>query len=157
MSGFCCGFGHSDCYKTDSNVLTEILEEILIKYSVENFLIGEFGNFDRTFFKSAHRLKTKYTNNVKLILVKPYFTQQLLKDSDFYRKNFDEIIIPEESSNAHYKHAITVCNRWKIVKSDYVISGVYKSYGGAFEAVKYANKKCKRIIYLPESKKNFYK
>ena len=147
MNKFCCGFGHSDCFKIDTQKLTTLLEELIHQHNVTNFYISDFGNFDRTFFSCTNQFR-KTNNNIKLILVKPYYTNELNRNKDFYTNTYDEIIVPEISANAHFKSAITIRNRWIIENSDFVISNVYKNYGGAFVAIKYAKKISKNIIYL---------
>lgn len=147
MKKYCCGFGHSDIYKINEKDLIPILEKIITEYCITVFLAGGIGRFDGLFSSSVRTLKTKYPH-INLILVKPYLTKELNRDKAFYETFYDEIIIPEISANAFYKSAITIRNKWMIDKSECVISGVYKNYGGAFNAIKYAERKNKKIIYL---------
>ncbi|MBQ3004933.1 MAG: DUF1273 domain-containing protein, partial [Clostridia bacterium] len=64
-------------------------------------------------------------------------------DKDYYQEWFDKIVVPEELIGIHYKRAITERNYLMIDKSDYVLTSVYRSYGGANDAMKYAEKKGK--------------
>ncbi len=144
---YCSGFGHSDCFKTDKQELTALLEDLILNHDVENFLLSNYGNFDSVFSSCVKGLKKTYPT-IKLILVKPYYTKELLKSKGYYTTSYDEVLIPEISAKAHFKSAITIRNRWIIEKSDFIVSNVYKGYGGAFEAVNYAKKINKNILYL---------
>ena len=148
MNKFCCGFGHSDNYNINTEKLSELLYTIIHEHNVANFFISDFGFFDQTFHSCVNNFK-KTNSNIKLILVKPYNTKELSNNSEYYKYTYDEIIIPEFSANAYYKSAITIRNRWMIENSDFIISNVYRNFGGAYTAIKYAEKLEKNILYLP--------
>lgn len=71
------------------------------------------------------------------------------------KKEYDMIdykntIIPEEIENVPKRFAISHRNRWMVNKSDYVVSFVTHSFGGAAQFVEYAKKKNKIVINLGE-------
>lgn len=86
--------------------------------------------------------------NISLTLVLPYMSNRLNLDKEYYENRYDEIIIPEELDNVHYKAAIRKRNRWMVDRADHVIAYVYREFGGACETVKYARKQGKSIINL---------
>lgn len=63
---------------------------------------------------------------------------------------FDSVIVPDVVVGIHYKSAITKRNRWMIENSDIVVAYIYREFGGAYNAVKYAKKLNKTIINLCE-------
>ena len=146
MGKVCCGFGHRMSEPIDTELLSGILENLIKTCGVDSFYIGGMGDFDNAFLNCVKNLKIR-NNDISIKLIKPYFSNQLNNYKEFYEL-FDEIIIPELSSQAYYKNAIRIRNRWMIDKSDFVISGIYKEYGGAYEAIKYAQKTGKKIINL---------
>ena len=77
-------------------------------------------------------------------MVLPY----TVADLEYYEKYYDSIIIPESLHGAHPKAAITLKNRWMIEQSDLVMIYVEREKGGAYAAMKYAEKLNKRIINL---------
>ena len=83
-------------------------------------------------------------NRIDTHLVLPY----TVFDLEYYEKYYDNIIIPESVAGAHPKNAITLKNRWMIEQSDLVVVNVERRTGGAFAAMKYAEKKNKKIINL---------
>lgn len=121
MSRSCCCFGHRFVY-TDINAR---LEKELIKLvetkDVNIFYTGGMGEFDNLYSSAVRTLKHSYTD-IKLILVKPYFTNDLNTDKDFYTASYDSVIIPEELIGVHYKGAIKQRNRWMVDNSDYLIA-----------------------------------
>ena len=64
---------------------------------------------------------------------------------------YDEVQICSESAQAHPKAAISIRNRAMIDKSDLVICCIEHNSGGAYMAVKYAQKLGKPIINLIEN------
>lgn len=78
----------------------------------------------------------------------------LNKDKDFYEAYYDDVIIPQELLGCHPKGAIAKRNRWIADKCDWVIAFVPRGFGGAYTAVKYAEKKNKQIIYMKNDPEN---
>ncbi|MBE6747102.1 MAG: hypothetical protein E7558_06600 [Ruminococcaceae bacterium] len=52
----------------------------------------------------------------------------------------------EESASAHYKSAYKIRNKNMIDRSDFIVFYVNKNKGGAYEALKYAQKTNKAYI-----------
>ena len=105
------------------------------------------GDFD-SLFSSAVRSAKKVYPHIKLIGVKPYFTNDINTDKDYYAALYDDIIIPDELAGIHPKAAIKARNRWMINNSDIVLIYTVRNYGGAYEANRYAERKNKAIIII---------
>lgn len=102
------------------------------------------GRFDGQFATAVRSMKKSYSD-IELILVYPYLTQELNKDKELYKHNYDSILIPSELDGIHYKSTIKARNRWLVNNSDYVVSYVCRSFGGAYDAVQYAKRQSKEI------------
>lgn len=140
-------FGHreiDDLRRLDSG-LAPILRELIQTEEYVSFFIGRSGEFDE-YAASVIKRVQKETEREKsaLVLVLPY----KVSDIDYYEKYYDDIIIPESVYDAHPKAAITLRNRWMIEKSEIIIVYVEHDGGGAYAAMKYAEKLNKRIINL---------
>ena len=140
-------FGHreiDDLCRLDSG-LAPILRELIQTEEYVSFFIGRSGEFDE-YAASVIKRVQKETEREKsaLVLVLPY----KVSDIDYYEKYYDDIIIPESVYDAHPKAAITLRNRWMIEKSEIIIVYVEHDGGGAYAAMKYAEKLNKRIINL---------
>ena len=147
MSGYCCGFGHRDLYRDIKNEIQITIEHLIIENGITVFLTGGMGDFD-SLFSSAVRSCKVSNKDIQLILVKPYFSNELNTNKDYYESFYDDVIIPDEIAGCHYKSAITKRNRWMVEQSDVVLSGVYRDFGGAYDAIKYAHRIQKRVIDL---------
>lgn len=142
----CCGFGHREVFE---NISKQIEEAVLvsIKDGCETFYTGAMGEFDRLFSSAIRKAKLTHPN-IRLICVKPYITQELNENRDYYTAAYDDVIIPAEIVGVHYKAAIKARNRWMIDHSDIVLSYTVRDRGGAYEAKKYAEKLKKHIIII---------
>lgn len=144
MSKACCGFGHRNVFENLSDKLNDAIESA-VQQGCEIFYTGAMGDFD-SLFSSAVRKAKKTFPYIKLICVKPYFTNDINTNRDFYTALYDDIIIPDELAGIHYKAAIKARNRWMIDNSDIVIVYTIRNYGGAYEALKYA-KRNRRTVF----------
>lgn len=105
------------------------------------------GDFDKTFSSAVRSIKNSYPD-IKLICVKPYMTKDINEDGDYLFTLYDDIIIPTELADVHYKSVITKRNRLMIGWSDIVVGYVKREYGGAYSALKYAEKKGISVVNL---------
>jgi hypothetical protein len=140
-------FGHreiNDLHQLNDK-LTPIIKELIKTKTYVNFLIGRHGEFDEyaaSVIKNVQNTVGKENNETTLVL--PY----TVTDIEYYEKYYDSVIIPESVYGAHPKSAITLKNRWMVDVSDLVIFYVERDKGGAYIAMKYAEKLNKKIINL---------
>ena len=142
----CCGFGHRNVFENISSKLDNAVEEAIAQ-GCEIFYTGAMGDFD-SLFSSAVRSAKKVYPHIKLIGVKPYFTNDINTDKDYYAALYDDIIIPDELAGIHPKAAIKARNRWMIDNSDIVLVYTVRNFGGAYEAKRYAERNGKRLIKI---------
>lgn len=140
----CCGFGHRNVFENIVDRLDSVVEAV-IQQGCDVFYSGAMGDFDSLFSSTVRKAKKKHPH-IKLICLKPYFTNDINTDRDYYNAMYDDVIIPPEIIGAHYKAAIKERNRWIIDNSDVVLVYFVRDYGGAFDAMKYALKKKKYVI-----------
>lgn len=151
MGKACCAFGHRNLHSYIEDEIEKIIEKLIIEENVKTFMVCGWGKFDVMFSSAVWSAKKKY-DDIELILVLPYFSNKLNTNKEFAERTYDRIIIPEEVEGVHYKRAITVRNKWLIDNSDYVLTCVYREFGGAYDAMKYAEKNGKLYmnIYIQE-------
>ena len=140
-------FGHREIQDLRhlDNSLTYIVKELMRSKSYVSFLIGRNGEFDEYAASVIKRVQKEIgSDNNDLTLVIPY----TVADIEYYEKYYDNVIIPEAVDGVHPKLAITLKNRWMVEQSDLVIVNVEHSKGGAYTAMKYAEKINKRIINM---------
>lgn len=146
MEKACCGFGHREIFN-DINEKVYMAVLNAVEQGCDYFYTGAMGQFDSSFSSAIRKAKKSYPN-IKLICVKPYFTNDINTDRDYYVAMYDDVIIPDELAGIHPKAAIKARNRWMIDHSDFVLIYTVRNYGGAYEASKYAKRNAKNIIYI---------
>ena len=144
-----CFVGHNDASETIREKAKAVIVSLLRLDNEFEFYDGGMGNFDRICAGIVRELKKQHSDkHIKLILVLPYMTKQLEHEREYYRRDYDEIIVQDNFETMHYKAAITNRNRMMINQSDYIIVYVTRDFGGAAQSLKYAEKRKKQIIRI---------
>lgn len=144
-------FGHRkiDDLRLLDDKLMPLVHELIQMNPYVSFFIGRNGEFDEyaaSVIKRVQKISGKENSEITLVL--PYATA----DMKYYEEYYDSVIIPESLYGVHPKSAITMKNRWMIDHSDVVIVNVERNCGGAYTAMKYAEKLQKKLINLCEDK-----
>lgn len=132
-----------DWDRNQETKLYELLLTMTEEYGVTEFMTGGMGDFDTRFSEVVRKIKKKY--DVKLVLVKPYDSDELGKNGAYYRAMFDFVVLPTELVGCHPKGAVIKRNKWMVDESDYVIVNVCRKYGGAYRTMQYALKQGKLL------------
>ena len=143
----CCGFGHRVLLMDMEKPLREVLERLVAERGVRVFYTGGMGEFDELFARTVRSMKRE-NSFLRLVLVMSYLTERLNMDKAFYEALYDEILIPAELEGVHPKAAIGLRNQWIVDRSDIVIAALYRDFGGAAEAVRYAEKRGKEVVRI---------
>ena len=85
----------------------------------------------------------------------PYLSAEYRNNEEAYKNYYDEIEVCYKAEETHFKSAIRVRNHEMVDRADLIICYVNKKSGGAYEAVKYAEKMHKEIINLAVDENNF--
>ena len=140
-------FGHRDFCPTKEieEKLYSLLQNLTQAKSYLEIYVGRNGEFDVFAASAIKRIKKELENsNCSIVLVLPYS----VKDIEYYEKYYDDIIIPESLRGSHPKTAITKRNEWMIDECDLVICCIQRNIGGAYKAMKYAEKIGVEIINI---------
>ena len=140
-------FGHREIDDLGrlENALMLIISDLMRTKPYVSFLIGRSGEFDEYAASIIKRVRKQHevtSNEISLVL--PYPVAGL----EYYEKYYDSIIIPDVTSGVHPKSAITKRNRWMVENSDFVVTYVYRDFGGAYDAKKYALKLGKTVFEI---------
>lgn len=147
MQNTCCFFGHRQVFHKINTELEKLIFHLIEEKGVTTFLVGGYGEFDSKCSEAVDSAKRKYPY-IKLYLIKPYFSNELNINKEYYYACYDDIIIPDILAGIHYKAVIGVRNKWMIDQSQYVIAYLRRDFGGAYDAVKYANKKNVQVLNI---------
>jgi Uncharacterized protein conserved in bacteria len=164
----CCGFGHRVLLMDVEKPLREVLERLVEERGVRVFYTGGMGEFDELFARTVRSMKRECPS-LRLVLVMPYLTHKIAigkkEDGTMYggqiaratsigpgrrwhEAQYDEILIPAELDGVHPKAAIGQRNRWMVDHSDIVVAALHRDFGGAAEAVRYAEKVGKEVMRI---------
>lgn len=141
-------FGHSDFSKAQKyeSTLLRLLEERIGDAPAELYL-GGYGAFD-AFAYHCGKLYQQTHRNIRLVFVTPYMTESYQKTHLSYeQERYDAIVYPE-LENVPPKFAISRRNRWMVERADLVIAYVTRTYGGAYEAYRFAKTHQKEVLNL---------
>lgn len=135
-------YGH---YHLEDKIEEIVKDKLRTKEYVELY-VGRNGDFDISSASAVKRAqKAIGHHNSSLILTLPYS----VKDEEYYEKFYDEITYPIDN-RTHFKAAITARNKWMVDNADLLIAFVENEEGGAYNTLKYAEKKGVQIINLAE-------
>lgn len=131
--------------------LETVLEWLLEKDDQLLFYVGGMGEFDECCAASVRAAKSRHgEKKIQIILVLPYMTNKLNTDRIYYESSYDDVMIPFELSEAHWKAAIRKRNRWMVDRSNFLIAYVYRDFGGAYDTICYARRKGVPVINLAQ-------
>ena len=114
----CTFAGHREVFGSCTQKIENALETLIESEDTLYCYVGGMGEFDG-FSAAVRNLKRKYPNKeIRLTLVLPYMQQKLNEYKEYYETSFDDILIPAELADIHYKRAIPARNRWLVDNSD---------------------------------------
>ena len=139
----CTFLGHGNTSEDVKPLIKQVIVNLIEKEDVNNFYVGNHGNFDRWVYWVLKELSQEY-NNINYAVVLAYLSNK--KEDVIYKKT----IYPEGIELTPKKFAISFRNKWMINNSDIVVAYVSHSYGGAAQFLKYAKNHNKKIINIAE-------
>ena len=144
----CCFAGHGDLYYDNvEEKIKEVAKELINNYGVNEFWVGNYGNFDSCAVRLIKELKKHYTD-IELNLVIPYLTNDIREYSDLYHKTFDNIIVADIPLTTPKRFYIVKANEFMIDSSQFLLCYVERLCGGAKRTFEYALKRNIQIINL---------
>jgi len=148
MEKTCCFIGHSEIRENITEALMAAVERHITEYGVTNFLVGNYGAFDRMAAAKVKEAKARYSG-IHLFLMLPYRPEQgrLLPN----REGYDNFVYPAEMEGVPLKLAIPQLNRIMVDDSGYAIVYVRHTWGGAATTLEYARRKAKKGLIRIEN------
>jgi len=140
----CTFFGHRDCPSSVKTKLRAVLIDLIESYAVDKFYVGHQGSFDAMVRSVLKELVTVYPHiNYAVVL-----DRMPQKRDDFDTRNFSDTMRPEGIETVHPQFAIDRRNRWMLQQSDYVVTYVRDSWGGAAKFANEAKRLGKNVVEL---------
>lgn len=142
MGRICCFAGHGKwVYGEDvKKKLLETCEDLIVRFGVREFWVGNYGDFDKLAAFSVRLLKEKYSH-ICLNLVVPYLTKEINEYSEQYYARYDQIVMAEVPERTPKRVQILKCNQYMVNQSEFLVAYVQGSFGGAAKTLEYAKQK----------------
>ena len=137
----CTFFGHRGCYGLDGAVLRNAMEE-LIQKGVDDFLVGNQGQFDRMVYGCLKSLQIQYPH-IRYSVVLAYLPAEKKPFEDY-----SDTVFPCGMEQVHPKYAVERRNRWMITRSQYCLCYINHTWGGAYKFARMASRRGLSVINL---------
>ena len=138
----CTFFGHKDCSDTVRYNLRKVIIELIIDYGVEIFYVGNQGRFDAIVRGILRELVKEYPSiNYAVVLAYMPCSQNENEDTS-------DTMLPEGIELVHPRYAISWRNNWMLQQSDYVVTYITHSWGGAAKFADKATKQGKTVFNI---------
>lgn len=138
----CTFFGHKDTPNEIEPTLRSTLVDLIENKNVLKFYVGNHGSFDRMVKHCLIELKKIYPIEYAVVLA--YYP---VGRSEPEEKDYD-LVLPDGIETVPRKAAINYRNKWMIEQSDYVVTYVKYTVGGAARFKELAEKKKKAVINI---------
>lgn len=136
----CTFFGHKDCPDTVRYNLRKVIIELITNYGVDMFYAGNQGWFDAIVRGVLRELKEEYPQ-IDYAVVLAYMPCRRDEDAS-------DTMLPEGIEYVHPRYAISWRNNWMLQQSDYVVTYITHSWGGAAKFADKARKQGKRVFNI---------
>ena len=138
----CTFFGHRDCPETIKPKLREVLVDLITNDGVDMFYVGHQGQFDSYVHSELKKLKQEYPQ-INYAVILAYMPGKKTEYDDYF-----DTMLPEGIESVHPRYAISWRNNWMLKQSDYVVTYITHTWGGAAQYVKKAKSQRKLLIEL---------
>ena len=138
----CTFFGHRECPDSIKARLREVLVELVTNHEVDMFYVGNQGRFDAIVRSVLREVKKEYPQIIYAVVL-AYMPGEHTEYEDY-----SDTMLPEGIESVHPRYAISWRNNWMLRQSDYVVSYITHSWGGAAQFAKKAEGQRKTVINL---------
>ena len=139
----CTFFGHRDCPSSVKTKLRDTLIDLIENHVVNIFYVGQEGTFDGIVRSVLKELVPVYPHIRYAVVLERLPSKQ----SEFDTRDYFDTMLLEGIETVHPHFAISWC-KWMIKQSDYVVTYITHSWGGAAQFAELAERQRKVIINL---------
>ena len=116
----CFFIGHRETPDRVYPTLLETIERHIAEYGVSEFVVGQYGNFDRLVIRALSQAKRAHPD-ITLMLMTPYYPVNRNVDLP---EAFDALFYPPDLETVPKRLAIVRANRYMVERSDFLIAYV---------------------------------
>ena len=140
----CTFFGHRDCPDTVKPRLREVLVQLIERNGMDRFYVGHQGAFDAIVRAVLRELVQSYPQ-IRYDIILAYVPQEKF---DFDTEMEQHTLLPEGIETVPRRFSIDRRNRWMLQQSDYVVTYVRYSWGGAAKFASEAKRLRKVVVEI---------
>ena len=140
----CTFFGHRESPDSIKPQLREVLIDLVTNHDAEMFYVGNQGRFDAIVRSVLRGLKKEY-HQINYAVVLAYIPG---KQNEY--DNYSDTMLPEGIESVHPRYAISWRNNWMLRQSDYVVTYITHSWGGAAQYAAKAARQGKSVVNLAD-------
>ena len=133
----CFFIGHREASSEVLPALREAVERHIVEYGVTEFVVGNYGGFDRIAAKAVIEAKTLHPQ-ITLTMLLPYHPAERPIDLP---PSFDGSFYPPNMEKVPRRFAISKANRYMVDHTDYLIAYAWHPASNARNLVEYAQKR----------------
>ena len=141
----CTFFGHRDCPETIKQKLKEVLVDLISNHGVDMFYVGHQGQFDACVHSELKKLKQQYPQ-ISYAIVLAYMPGKKTEYDDH-----SDTMLPEGIESVHPHYTISWRNNWMLKHSEYVITYITHTWGGAYQYAEKAKRQNKCVINIEKT------
>ena len=142
----CTFFGHRDCPSSIRPRLRNTLVDLIENHSVDLFYVGRQGAFDAMVRSVLKELILEYPHIHYAVVLERIPGKRNESDP----RDYSDTMLPEGIENVHPRFAIPWRNKWMLDQSDYVVTYITHSWGGAAQFAQMALQRNKETVNLIE-------
>ena len=140
----CTFFGHRECPDSIKAQLRVALIDLVTNHDVDMFYVGNQGRFDAIVRSILREMKKEYPQ-INYAVMLAYMPGEHTKYDDY-----SDTMLPEGIEAVHPRYAIAWRNNWMLQQSDYAISYITHTWGGAYKYAKQALTQGKLFFNISE-------
>lgn len=146
MQGKSCFFiGHREAGEDLREPLAQAVERHIAAYGVTDFVIGQYGGFDRLATQAVIEAKRQHSG-IRLTLLLPYHPAERPIDTP---PGFDGTFYPPGMETVPRRAAIVRANQYMVENSDFLIAYAWHPASNARNLLDYARKQEERgLIHI---------
>ena len=137
----CFFIGHRDAGEMLMSQLETEVKRHILEYGVTEFVVGQYGAFDRMAARAVINAK-KDSPNIRLSILLPYHPSERDVKAP---KGYDDTFYPPDMEAVPKRFAIVRANQYVIKHSEYLIAYAWKTGSNAREFVEFARRQ-KNIV-----------
>lgn len=145
----CTFCGHGQIFDGADRIKEQLRGAVLKLVEAEgvrDFLVGNYGAFDRMAAAVCLEIKRQYPH-ITVTLVVPYYRPLADREEKAWHQRFDQVVVPA-LEDTPYPYRIVKANQYMVDRAAVVVAYVTARTGGAAKTLEYARRKQKRIVCL---------